>query len=65
MSWGVDVPLRAFTGQRIAIIHRRDDAEDKWVLAPEGVTFTAEEILQAVRFQEQFFDAWVEMTQDQ
>lgn len=61
---GVDVPIAAFTGRRIAIIHRRDDAEDKWVLAPEGMTFTAEEIMRMVRFQEQYFDAWVEMTQD-
>ncbi len=58
---GVDVPLTTFTGERIAIIHRRDDVEDKWVLAPEGMTFTAEEIMDAVRFQEQYFDAYVEM----
>ncbi len=58
---GVDGPLKAFTGPRIAIIHRRDDVEDKWVLAPEGMTFTAEEIMAAVHFQEQYFDAWVEL----
>ena len=53
---GVDKPLTIFSGQRIAVIHRRDDVETKWVLAPEGMTFTREEIEQAVRFQEQFFD---------
>lgn len=58
---GVDEPLQTFTGERIAIIHRRDDVEDKWVLVPEGMTFTAEEIMAAVRFQEQYFDAWVEL----
>ena len=62
---GVDTPLTTFTGQRIAIIHRRDDCETKWVLAPEGMTFTAEEIMAAVRFQEQYFDSWVEMEMDQ
>lgn len=62
---GVDRPLEVFTGQRIAVIHRRDDVEDKWVLAPEGMTFTAEEIMAAVRFQEQYFDAWVEMCGDE
>lgn len=58
---GVDVPLTEFTGRRIAIIRRLDDVEEKWVLAPEGVTFTAEEIMEAVRFQEQYFDSFVEM----
>lgn len=62
---GVDRPLQTFTGQRIAIIRRRDDDEDKWVLAPEGMTFTAEEIMQAVHFQEQYFDAYVEMCGDE
>lgn len=61
---GVDVPLTAFTGRRIAIIHRRDDAETKWVLAPEGMTFTAEEIMAAVHFQEQYFDSYVEMMEE-
>ena len=55
---GVDVPLTTFTGRRIAVIHRRDDVETKWVLAPEGASFTAEEILAAVHFQEQYFDSY-------
>lgn len=52
---GVDEPLREFTGRVIAVIRRLDDVEDKWVAAPEGVTFTKEEIAERVRFQEQFF----------
>ena len=55
---GVDEPLTTFTGRRIAVIHRRDDVETKWVLAPEGMTFTAEEVMAAVRFQEQYFDSY-------
>lgn len=58
---GVDRSVETFTGRRIAIIRRRDDAEDKWVLAPEGASFTAEEIMAAVRFQEQYFDSCVEL----
>ena len=61
---GVDVPVERFTGRRIAVIHRRDDVEDKWVLAPDGMTFTAEEIMAAVHFQEQYFDAYCELTED-
>ena len=55
---GVDRPVETFTGELIAVIRRRDDVEDKWVLAPEGVRFTAEEIMSAVRFQEQYFDSY-------
>ena len=42
-----------------AVIHRRDDAEDKWVVAPPGLRLTAEEIREQTRFQERFFDAQV------
>lgn len=52
---GVEEPVEQFTGRIIAIIHRFDDVEDKWVAAPEGVSFTKEEIAQQVRFQEQYF----------
>ena len=53
---GIDVPVDAFTGRVIAIIHRRDDIEDKWVVAPEGMVFTKEEIKRLTHFQEQYFD---------
>ena len=52
---GVEEPVDTFTGRIIALIHREDDVEDKWVVAPEGMTFTEEQIRSAVHFQEQFF----------
>lgn len=52
---GVDKPVEKFTGKIIAIIHRLDDAEDKWVVCPENMTFSKEEIAEQVEFQEQFF----------
>ena len=58
---GVDTPVETFTGVRIAVIHRRDDVEDKWVVAPEGVEFTEEEIRKQTFFQERFFDSVVKM----
>lgn len=58
---GVDVPLENFTGQLIAIIHRRDDCENKWVVVPDGVMMTVDEIRHAVHFQEQYFDSVIEM----
>ena len=53
---GVDEPVEHFSGQVIAVIHRNDDMEEKWVVAPEGVAFTKEQIWEKVRFQEQYFD---------
>ncbi len=52
---GVDIPLNEFTGKIIAVIHRLDDDEDKWIAAPEGFSFTKEEIMQMVSFQEKYF----------
>ena len=36
---GVDIPLSHFTGKVIAIIHRFNDNEDKWVIAPISKTY--------------------------
>ena len=58
---GVDEPLKEFTGRVIAVIHRFDDVEEKWVAAPENVTFTKEEIMEQVHFQERFFKSEVRM----
>ncbi|MCL1787531.1 MAG: hypothetical protein FWG38_06055, partial [Defluviitaleaceae bacterium] len=49
---GVDMPLSAFTGVVIAVVRRGNDVEDKWVAAPVGAVFSAEEIAAAVGFQE-------------
>ncbi len=58
---GIDEPLEVFTGPVIAVIHRLDDVEDKWVAAPEGQTFTPEQIRQLTFFQERFFQSEVKM----
>ena len=52
---GIKVPLSEFTGKVIAVIHREDDIEDKWVVAPENMTFTESEIRSLTDFQEQYF----------
>lgn len=59
---GVDVPIKEFTGKIVAIIHRNDDVEDKWVVCPAGMDFTQEEIEELVRFQEQFFESKIIMS---
>ena len=58
---GVDTPLKEFCGKVIAVIHRLNDVEDKWVAAPAGMSFTKEEILQEVKFQEQYFKMEIEL----
>ena len=58
---GVDEPVQQFTGKVIAVIHRADDVEEKWVVCPEDKAFTKEEIEEAVRFQEQYFQSKIRM----
>ena len=58
---GVDEPLTEFTGRLIAIIHRFDDVEEKWVLAPEGMRFTKEQVQALTHFQEQYYQIEIRM----
>lgn len=54
---GVSRPVAEFDGIVIGAAVRRDDVEDKLIVAPEGMYFSREEMEQAVRFQEQYFDS--------
>ena len=58
---GVDEPLSEFCGRVVAIIHRSDDVEDKLVVAPDGASFTRDEIIEKTAFQERYFKSWVEL----
>ncbi len=58
---GVDKPVERFTGKIIAIVQRNDDAEEKWVVCPEDVSYTKEEIMELIRFQEQYFQSEIIM----
>ncbi len=52
---GVFQPLDNFTGVCITVIERINDEEDKLIIAEIGKSFSNEEILAQVHFQEQFF----------
>ena len=52
---GVDKPVSEFTGRIIGIAYRADDVEDKLIMAPEGMDFTAEQIAREVQFQERYY----------
>jgi len=57
---GVDKPVNEFTGKCIAIIHRKDDDDDKLVIVPKGFKdISDEDILKAVNFQEKWFNSVV------
>lgn len=52
---GIDKPVSEFTGKVIAIVHRLNDVEDKWVVVPKDKSYTKEEIREQIEFQERFF----------
>ena len=58
---GVSSPIDRFEGVVIAILHRLNDSEDKWVVAPEGCTATQEAIRKTLSFQEQYFLSEIRM----
>ena len=57
---GVDRPVDEYRAKVIGIVYRRDDVEDKLIAAPEGMHFSADEMYQAVYFQEKYYDSYVE-----
>ena len=58
---GVDTPLSEFTGKVIAVIHRDDDIENKWVVVPEGIKFSEDEIRELTFFQERYFQSRISL----
>ncbi|MBO5323173.1 MAG: NUDIX domain-containing protein [Oscillospiraceae bacterium] len=57
---GIAEPLTEFDGRVVGAIRRRNDVEDKLVVAPNGMVFHQGQIAEAVHFQEQFFDTTVD-----
>ena len=58
---GVNEPVDKFTGKIMAIVHRKDDIEEKCVVVPNGMMFSKDEIRQQIYFQEQYFDSEIVM----
>ena len=56
---GVDQSVTSYTGRIIGIVYRADDVEDKLVMAPQGMHFTAREIAHAVYFQEKYYQTTI------
>ena len=53
--FGTEEPLEQFEGKVIAVWHRFDDVEDKWIVSLDGKDIADDEILRGIFFQERFF----------
>lgn len=54
---GPTEPFKTFDGVVIAVVHRFNDVEDKWVAAEKTGVYTAEEILKILDFQEKYYES--------
>ena len=52
---GINEPLKEFTGECVAIIHRTDDDDDKLVVVPTGTEISNTYIESKTAFQEKWF----------
>ncbi|MDD3016477.1 inorganic pyrophosphatase [Pseudolactococcus chungangensis] len=59
-----DKPLESFIGQLIAVVHRADDVETKWVVTDFGKSYIADDIMTRIAFMEQYFESTIEMVED-
>lgn len=58
---GATIPVNEFVGKVIAIIRRKNDVEEKWVVAPDNINLSSEEIMEQVAFTEKYFDSEIIM----
>ncbi|HNB50394.1 MAG TPA: inorganic diphosphatase [Anaerolineales bacterium] len=54
---GVFEPVETYTGVCIAIIHRLNDEDDKLVIVPERKSYSDDQVLALIEFQERFFQS--------
>ena len=54
-------PLKCFEGELVAVIHRQDDVEDKWVLTLSSEIVILEDIKEKTYFLEPYFDSTIEL----
>lgn len=57
---GVTEPIERASCRVIGIAHRENDVEDKLIAAPLGMSFTAEEMRDAIDFQEKYYHTRIE-----
>lgn len=62
---GVDVPLDEFTGVLTAVARRKDDANSVWIVVPENIHYTRQQLEEMIYFSEQYYDSFVEVIDDE
>lgn len=53
---GAERPIETFEGVVIAVYHRFNDVEDKWIVSIDGSDYSDADILKAIAFQEQYYE---------
>ncbi|SFO64501.1 inorganic pyrophosphatase [Pseudobutyrivibrio sp. JW11] len=53
--FGADEPLDTYAGTVIAVYHRINDNEDKWIVSIDGKDYSDDEILEKIDFQEKYY----------
>lgn len=54
--YGPQEPLEKFTGIVIGIVYHRNDSSSRWIVAPPGIVIHPDEIIQALGFEEQYYE---------
>lgn len=54
-------PMQEFTGVLVAIIHRKNDNEEKWVVTAENEVVSKNDIAISVNYLEKYFDSYIEI----
>ena len=54
--FGTDKPIDTFEGKVIAVYHRFNDVEDKWIVSLDGSDYSDDEILESIHFQEKYYE---------
>lgn len=62
---GVDVAVDEYTGVLIAVARRRDDSGTVWIVAPENISYTIQQIEEMIYFEEQYYDSFVEIVDEE
>ncbi len=57
--FGTNDPIKNFKGKVIAVYHRINDIEDKWIVSINGENYSDEEILEKIHFQEKYFEGYL------
>ena len=61
---GADRPLVACTCRIVGIVYRENDVEDKLIASADGRLYSADEMAEAIRFQEQYYRTQVRALKD-